>query len=274
MVFGEAGVCAVIGRGARRDAALARPRRRIGPRLPGRTTTPGSSSPRAPPGSRRASRSRTAAPRRSSTPRRGCSCRTPARHPRPGARRAVRRFRRLLRGDVAGLAARRLPGAAPRSLVRSGRDLGAGSSSSGISVVSTVPTLARAVASEQLTGVRLLILGGEACPESSPHRLAQACPRCGTPTAHRERPSSPAPRRCDGEAGADRPAARRLAPRRRRPGDRVPWRRRHRRAGDRRRRHRPLPGPGEGRCEVHVAARAGLGPRLPQRDLVRADPRA
>ena len=58
----------------------------------------------------------------------------PARHARPGARRPVRRLRRLLRGDVAGLAARCLPGARtaltgplrgrPGRLARRAADLG------------------------------------------------------------------------------------------------------------------------------------------------------
>ena len=42
-------------------------------------------------------------------------------------------------------------------------------------------------------------------------------------------------------------------------------RRRGRRAGDRRRRAGPLPRPGQGRREVRADADAGLGPRLPQR---------
>ena len=69
-------------RGARRHAARPRPRSASGRGCPAWTTTRGSSSPRAPPGSRRASRSATAAPRRSSTPRRGCSCRASPLGPR------------------------------------------------------------------------------------------------------------------------------------------------------------------------------------------------
>ena len=38
-----------------------------------------------------------------------------------------------------------------------------------------MPTLAALWPSEQLSGIRLLILGGEACPEKLAHRLAQAC---------------------------------------------------------------------------------------------------
>ena len=67
----------------------------------------------------------------------------PARPRRPGAGRPVGRLRRLLRGDVAGLAPRRLPGAgAPRRWCAPASTSGRGSSSSGITVVSTVPTLA------------------------------------------------------------------------------------------------------------------------------------
>ena len=62
--------------------------------------------------------------------------------------------------------------------------------------MSTVPTLAALWPSEQLSGIRLLILGGEACPAKLAHRLAHAARRCGTPTAPPRRPSSPAPRRC------------------------------------------------------------------------------
>src|SRR6185436_6020564 len=52
---------------------------------------------------------------------------------------------------------------APRSLVRSGMDLGPWLVSRDITVVSTVPTLA---------AVRLLIFGGEACPPELAERLA------------------------------------------------------------------------------------------------------
>ncbi|MEO8093325.1 MAG: AMP-binding protein, partial [Pseudolysinimonas sp.] len=53
---------------------------------------------------------------------------------------------------------------APRTLVRSGMDLGPWLTSRGISVVSTVPTLASLWPAESLENVRLLIFGGEACP--------------------------------------------------------------------------------------------------------------
>ncbi len=61
---------------------------------------------------------------------------------------------------------------APRSLVRSGMDLGPWLSGHRISVVSTVPTLAALWPADALDTVRLLIFGGEACPPELVHRLA------------------------------------------------------------------------------------------------------
>ncbi|MDF0529553.1 amino acid adenylation domain-containing protein [Tsukamurella sp. 8F] len=61
---------------------------------------------------------------------------------------------------------------APRSLVRSGMDLGPWLVSRDISVVSTVPTLAAMWPAEALEAVRLLIFGGEACPPELAQRLA------------------------------------------------------------------------------------------------------
>ncbi|WP_174519045.1 Pls/PosA family non-ribosomal peptide synthetase [Gordonia desulfuricans] len=61
---------------------------------------------------------------------------------------------------------------APRSLVRSGMDLGPWLVQRDISVVSTVPTLASLWPSEALEAVRLLIFGGEACPPELADRLA------------------------------------------------------------------------------------------------------
>ncbi len=60
---------------------------------------------------------------------------------------------------------------APRSLVRSGVDLGAWLVTQRISVVSTVPTLAALWPQESLDAVRLLIFGGEACPPELAERL-------------------------------------------------------------------------------------------------------
>ncbi|WP_111508045.1 Pls/PosA family non-ribosomal peptide synthetase [Mycobacterium kyogaense] len=61
---------------------------------------------------------------------------------------------------------------APRSLVRSGMDLGPWLVSRDITVVSTVPTLASLWPAEALEAVRLLIFGGEACPPELASRLA------------------------------------------------------------------------------------------------------
>ncbi len=60
---------------------------------------------------------------------------------------------------------------APRSLVRSGVDLGAWLVDQRISIVSTVPTLAALWPQESLDAVRLLIFGGEACPPELADRL-------------------------------------------------------------------------------------------------------
>ncbi len=61
---------------------------------------------------------------------------------------------------------------APRSMVRSGMDLGPWLVARDITVVSTVPTLAALWPPEALEAVRLLIFGGEACPPELAERLA------------------------------------------------------------------------------------------------------
>ncbi|WP_370076617.1 Pls/PosA family non-ribosomal peptide synthetase [Streptacidiphilus sp. MAP12-16] len=61
---------------------------------------------------------------------------------------------------------------APRSLVRTGADLGPWLQDRRISVVSTVPTLAALWSREMLAEVRLLIVGGEACPPEVVRRFA------------------------------------------------------------------------------------------------------
>jgi non-ribosomal peptide synthetase-like protein len=61
---------------------------------------------------------------------------------------------------------------APRSLVRSGVDLGPWLIAHGITVVSTVPTLAALWPEESLEQVRLVIFGGEACPPELAARIA------------------------------------------------------------------------------------------------------
>lgn len=62
---------------------------------------------------------------------------------------------------------------APRSLVRSGMELGPWLVANRITVVSTVPTLLALWPPESLKRVRLLILGGEACPPELGVRYAQ-----------------------------------------------------------------------------------------------------
>jgi non-ribosomal peptide synthetase-like protein len=61
---------------------------------------------------------------------------------------------------------------APRAIVRSGGDLGPCLVRRGVTVISTVPTLASLWDERVLQGVRLLILGGEACPDELAWRLA------------------------------------------------------------------------------------------------------
>lgn len=60
---------------------------------------------------------------------------------------------------------------APRSLVRSGMDLGPWLVARDVTVVSTVPSLAALWPAEALEAVRLLIFGGEACPPELAARL-------------------------------------------------------------------------------------------------------
>jgi non-ribosomal peptide synthetase-like protein len=61
---------------------------------------------------------------------------------------------------------------APRALVRSGVELGPWLAERTVTVISTVPTLAAIWDDAALASVRLLILGGEACPEPLVERLA------------------------------------------------------------------------------------------------------
>jgi non-ribosomal peptide synthetase-like protein len=62
---------------------------------------------------------------------------------------------------------------APRQLVRSGVELGPWLAERAVTVISTVPTLAALWEEASLSAVRLLILGGEACPEPLAWRLAE-----------------------------------------------------------------------------------------------------
>ncbi|MBV8161570.1 MAG: amino acid adenylation domain-containing protein, partial [Acidimicrobiia bacterium] len=64
---------------------------------------------------------------------------------------------------------------APRATVRSGAEFGRWLAEHEISVVSTVPTLAAMWPTDALDGVRLLILGGERCPDELGWRLARRC---------------------------------------------------------------------------------------------------
>src|ERR1019366_2706202 len=61
---------------------------------------------------------------------------------------------------------------APRELVRAGGEFGSWLAERRITVVSTVPTLAATWDERELAAVRLLILGGEACPAELAGRLA------------------------------------------------------------------------------------------------------
>ena len=61
---------------------------------------------------------------------------------------------------------------APRSLVRTGVDLGPWLAAQRITVVSTVPTLAALWPAAALEDVRLMIFGGEACPPELAERMA------------------------------------------------------------------------------------------------------
>jgi non-ribosomal peptide synthetase component F len=78
---------------------------------------------------------------------------------------------------------------APRELVRAGAEFGPWIAEHGITVISTVPTLAAMWDETALAGVRLLIFGGEAPPTELAWRLA-ATVKSGTPTV-RPRPRSP-----------------------------------------------------------------------------------
>jgi non-ribosomal peptide synthetase-like protein len=62
---------------------------------------------------------------------------------------------------------------APRSVVKTGPELPGWLARRRVSVVSTVPTLASLWPAGSLAGVRLLILGGEACPSALADRLAR-----------------------------------------------------------------------------------------------------
>ena len=114
LVFGEARVGGSSAAPAEiMTGRLSRPARSRRRGSPARKTTPGSFSPPAPREPPRALRCITAQPRPSLTPRPGCSSGRTGRSAGPGPGRAVGGLRRFLRGNVAGMAARRLPGARP-----------------------------------------------------------------------------------------------------------------------------------------------------------------
>ena len=143
----------------------------------------------------------------------------------PGCRsRSTRRARRCgWPGGTARAWCRR-----PRSLVRSGMDLGPWLVARDITVVSTVPTLAALWPAEALEAVRLLIFGGEACPPELAERLAVAGPR----GVEHLRPHRGDRRRVRGAARRHRPGPHRAAARR------LGSRGRRRRGQSRRRRAR------------------------------------
>ena len=163
---------------------------------------------------------------------------------RPRAGRPLGRLRRVVRGDVARLAARRLPRArAARARALAARTSGRGWSAHGITVVSTVPTLAALwpAGRDRERAAADLRRRGRARP-SSPRGSSSTDARCGTPTARPRRPSSPA-RRCSTASGPCASACRSTA-------GRSPWSTptgirsadgEVGRAHHRRRRPRPLP---------------------------------
>ncbi len=256
------------GTGLRIDATRVAPATPAARRRRGPTTTPGSSSPPARPGRPRVWRSATAAPRPSSTPRPGCSCRRRRSARATGCWPACR-WRSTRPARRCGW-----PGAtAPAWCPRRARWCAAASTSArgcvdrGITVVSTVPTLAALWPAESLGDVRLLIFGGEACPPELADAAGRStAARSGTPTARPRPPSW----RAAAQLAGDGPVRIGLpldgwdlavVDKERRAGRRG----RDRRADHRRRRAGPLPRPGQGRREVRADAHARLGARLPQR---------
>ena len=155
---------------------------------------------------------------------------------------------------------------APRRIVRAGAELGPWLVERGITVVSTVPTLAALWPSDALDRVRLLIFGGEACPPELVERLAApgrevwntygpteaTVVACGAPLVPDQPVRIGLPLRGWQLAVVD-PQGKPV--RRGETGELVIGG-----AGP-----RPLPGRREGRREVPAGAGAGLGAGLPQR---------
>ncbi len=106
---------------------------------------------------------------------------------------------------------------APRSLVRSGVDVGPWLVANDVTVVSTVPTLVALWPTESLDAVRLLIMGGEACPPEIGTRLARPDRELWNTYGPTEATVVACGAQLDGDGpGPDRPAAGRLGPRGRR----------------------------------------------------------
>ena len=163
---------------------------------------------------------------------------------------------------------------APRSLVRTGMDLGPWLVAQRITIVSTVPTLAGLWPDDALDQVRLLIFGGEACPPALVDRLAVP----GREVWNTYGPTEATVVACAARLEVGEPVRIGL------PlagwdlavvdaGGVPVGRGRDRRADHRRRGSGALPGPRQGRGAVRPDARARLGPRLSQRRPRRAPPR-
>ena len=156
---------------------------------------------------------------------------------------------------------------APRALVRSGMDLGPWLVAQGITVVSTVPTLAVAVAGRRPGRRPAADLRRRGLPARA-RRAAGRSPtaRSGTPTAPPRPPWSPAGRGSTGRGpgrGSACPSTAGTSP------SSTPTasgrRGRGRRADHRRRRPGPLPRPGHATQNGSRRCRAWAGPGLPQR---------
>src|SRR5271165_5088446 len=190
----------------------------------------------------------------------------PHRPRRPGAGRAVGGVRCVVRRDVAGVAARRLPRA--RAPIAGPQRNGPG----------PVAGVAR-----RLRRVHGAHAGVAVAPRGAGGRAAADLRRRGVPAGAGRAARGRRPRGLEhlrahrSHRGGVRRQARRCQPGQHRPpvaglgpGGRGQVRRARRlrpgrRSGDRRSRAGPLPGSGQGRREVRADAHAGLEPRLPQR---------
>ena len=205
---------------------------------------------------------------RSSTPSRGCSCRT---EPIGPGDRVMAGLSVAFDACCEEMWLAWAHGAclvpAPRSLVRSGVDVGPWLVANDITVVSTVPTLVALWPTESLDARAPADPGRRGLPardrRPARHRRPRGLEHLRPDRGHRRRlrrPAAPARDRCasgcplDGWDLAVVDAAGRAGPGRRAG-----------RADHRRRRAGALPRPGQGRREVRRDADPGLGPRLPQR---------